>query len=124
MAIKDIIEKLYLYDFAPVSPASDDAIETFCSELQFQVHETPSGTEKNGWLVPQSWCYTKAKIQKDGKDVYDGRTHPLGVVGYSPSFKGRVDLSILKEHLFYSLDWEEDIVFHCTHFFRPSERTW
>jgi aminopeptidase-like protein len=124
MPIKDIIQDLYMLDFAPVSPAADLAIGRFRDELDFQVHEVPSGTEKNGWLVPDSWSYSFAEIRKDGRLIYDGRAHPLGVVGYSPSYKGRVDLKTLKDHLFFSADRPDDLVFHCTHYFRPLEKSW
>lgn len=122
--MKRLIEDLYLYDFAPVSPAADRAVERFQRELDFKIVEIASGTEKNGWLVPNSWEYGRAEIRKGGKAIYDGRAHPLGVVGYSPAFHGKVDLATLKRHLFYSQERPEALVFHCTHFFRPTERDW
>lgn len=119
-----IIEDLYKLNHAPVSPDSDKAVARFCRELDFKVHEVRSGSEKNGWIVPNSWSVKKAEIRKDGELIYDGTSHPLGVVGYSPSYSGAVQLNELKEHLFFSSDYPEDLIYHCTHFFRPKERDW
>ncbi len=124
MSIKKIIEDLYLTDFAPVSPGADQAVERFRQELDFKVHQFPSGLEKNGWLIPESWNYTRAEILRDGKTIYNGRHHPMGVVGYSPPFKGVVDREELRKHLYFSQEQPEALVFHCTHFFRPLERDW
>lgn len=124
MSIKKLIEELYLYDFAPVSPAADRAVERFCKELDFRTIEIQSGTEKNGWLIPQSWRFNRGEIRLNGSLIYDGRAHPLGVVGYSPSFRATVDLATLKQHLYFSQERPDALVFHCTHFFRPAERDW
>lgn len=113
-----------MIDFAPVSPGADAGNKRLMEELPFCVHEFKSGQEKNGWVIPDSWSYGKAEIRKDGKLIYDGRKHPLGVVGYSKSFQGKVQLDELKRHLFFSREQPEAIVFHCTHFFRPAERDW
>lgn len=124
MSTWNLISDLYLNDFAPVSPGSDEAVARFQQELPFTVHEVASGTEKNGWLIPNSWSYTTAEIRKNGKVIYDGRKHPLGVVGYSLPFSGTVDLATLRKHLFFSKELPNALVFHCTHFFRPLERDW
>lgn len=122
--MRKLIEDLYLADFAPVSPGADEAVERFSRELDFKVIEVASGTEKNGWQVPNSWHCTKGEIRKNGKLIYDGRKHPLGVVGYSPPFSGKVTAEDLREHLFFVKERPRDLVFHCTHFFRPLERDW
>jgi aminopeptidase-like protein len=124
MSAMNLIRDLYLTDFAPVSPGADAAVKRFQEELPFKVIEVASGTERNGWLVPNSWAYTTATIKKNGKVIYDGRKHPLGVVGYSLPFSGTVDLATLREHLFFSGDMPSALVFHCTHFYRPLERDW
>jgi aminopeptidase-like protein len=124
MKMMDLINELSFLDFAPVSNGTDKGNLRFMEELPFLVHEYPSGLEKNGWTVPDSWQFHKAEIKHNGKLIYDGRKHPLGVVGYSKPFKGKLNLDQLKEHLFYSKEKPDSIVFHCTHFFRPSERDW
>lgn len=122
--IRKLIEDVYMWDMAPVSPDGDRLAERLREELDFETVSFDSGTEKNGWMIPNSWHYTKGEIRKDGKLIYDGRAHPLGVVGYSPSVHKTVSRDELRAHLSYSNDWENDLVFHCTHFFRPLEREW
>ena len=122
--IRKLIEDVYMWDMAPVSPDADRLVARLRKELPFELRAFDSGTEKNGWQIPNSWHYTKAEIRKDGALVYDGRAHPLGVAGYSPSVRKMVGLEELRDHLVYSNEWPEDLVFHCTHFFRPLEREW
>lgn len=122
--MRELIEEVYLWDMAPVSPDGDRLAERLCRELPFTVRSFDSGTEKNGWQIPNSWHCTRAEIRKDGRLVYDGRAHPLGAAGYSPSVDKVVGVEELKAHLVYSNEWPNELVFHCTHFFRPLERDW
>lgn len=120
----ELLKKVYPLRLAPVSNDSDKAVEILCKELDFTVHEYPSGKECNGWTVPQKWEAEKAIIKKNGKVIYDAMAHPLGVAGYSTPFKGEVSLSELKKHLFYHPELPHALVYHCDYFYKQWKRDW
>ncbi len=120
----DLLKKVYPLRLAPVSPDGDRAVEYFCEELPFRVHEFPSGSDHNGWIVPQRWHARKAEIRRDGRLIYDGMLHPLGVIGYSQSFQGSVDLDELRRHLYYHEKWPNALVYHYRMFYRNWEKDW
>jgi aminopeptidase-like protein len=120
----DILKKIYPLRLAPVSEDTDKAAEILCKELPFIVHEYPSGLELNGWIVPQKWKAVRAEIRKEGVLIYDGMRHPIGVIGYSTSFKGKVSLKLLKEHLFYHPGIPESLVYHCDYYYKQWKKNW
>ena len=89
----ELLKKLSSLKLAPLSEDTDLATSILKKELPFKIHEFTSGSEYNGWIIPQKWKVVKAVIYKNNKKIYDGTEHPLGVVGYSTSFKGKVSLS-------------------------------
>lgn len=119
-----ILKSIYPLRLAPVSEDSDKAAEILCKELDFKVHEYPSGEKFNGWTVPDSWKALEAKIYKDGNLIYDGMAHPLGVIGYSDSFEGKISLEELKKHLFYHPKFPDALVYHCDYFYKPWKKDW
>ena len=66
----------------------------------------------------------KAEIRKAGRLIFDGRQHPLGVMGYSRSFKGMVSLSELKKHLTVREDRPEALGYHCDYYYKPWTADW
>jgi aminopeptidase-like protein len=123
-AMLDLLRQLAPLRLAPVSPDTDRSVDFLCSELPFEVHEYASGTEHNAWIVPMNWYVRKAEIRRGAELLYDGLRHPLGVIGYSQSFTGRVDLEELKQHLFYSTHWPNALVYHCDLFYKVGRRDW
>lgn len=109
---------------APVSPDTDKQNRILISQFPFKVYKFRSGLEHNGWVVPHKWFVKKALIKKSGKVIYNGKLHPLGVVGYSKSFNGQVSLEELKNHLFYNKNAPNNIVYHCDFYYKPFKRTW
>ncbi len=81
-------------------------------ELPFTIHRFPSGAAHNGWLVPDNWRVERALLKKDGKVVFEGTAHPLGVAMLSRSFSGRLDFEALKPHLVTNPDQPEAYMFH------------
>lgn len=122
--MKELLKKIYPLRLAPVSEDTDKAAEILCNELPFTVHEYKSGLEHNGWTVPKKWKPVKAEIRKDRNLIYDGMKHPLGVVGYSTSFKGEVSLDELKKHLFYHATLPDALVYHCDYFYKQWLKDW
>jgi len=120
----NLLKKIYTLRLAPVSPDTDKAVEILRKELKFNIHEFPSLTEYNGWIVPQSWEVKKAEIRSNGKLIYDGKKHPLGVMGYAKSFQGKVSLKELKKHLTYRKDWPNAIGYHCDYYYKPWRSDW
>ncbi|MDD5593352.1 MAG: DUF4910 domain-containing protein [Candidatus Margulisbacteria bacterium] len=120
----ELLKKIYPLRLAPVSPDTDRAAAILCQVLPFKVHEYPSGDEHNGWLVPDSWEAHKALVSRDGQVIYDGMKHPLGVAGYSTSFKGKVSLQTLKEHLFHHPSLPGSLVYHCDYYYKPWKKDW
>jgi len=120
----EILKKVDGLFIAPVSDGADLQNKILCQELPFKILKYPSGKEHNGWLVPEKWEVVKAQIKKDGKVIYDGKRHPLGVIGYSESFKGKISLEELKKHLYFFKDAPSNIVYHCDFYYKPFRKLW
>ncbi len=118
-----------LHELAPLrrtiaAPDYDRAVARLCQELPFQVHEYPADEAHNGWVIPPRWEAVEAVIRKDGALIYDGLTHPLGVIALSAPFAGTVDLAELQLHLHFHHDHPDAIPFHYRQQFRSWERDW
>lgn len=119
-----LLEEIYPLRLAPVSSDTDRAVEILRAVLPCDVREFPSGTEHNGWIVPDAWEVLRAEIRRDGELIYDGMAHPLGVIGYSRSFSGSVPLEELKRHLFHHPILADARVYHCDLFYKPWREDW
>jgi len=124
MDMYELLKSIYPLRLAPVSDGRDKAINLMMAELPFKIFEFESGTEQTGWVVPDKWEILKANIRYQGKLVYDGTQHPLGVIGYSSSFHGKVDLRELKKHLYYHSFYPDALVYHYKYFYRNWEKDW
>lgn len=122
--MKELLKKIYLHKMAPNSAGLDRVTELLCQELPFTVHEYPAGSEFNGWVVPKKWGVKKALLRKEGKVIYDGAAHPLGVFGYSQSFIGKIDFEELKKHLSFRQDLPEAIGYHCDLYYKVGKKDW
>ncbi|MBF0497293.1 MAG: DUF2172 domain-containing protein [Deltaproteobacteria bacterium] len=114
----ELLKKIYPLRLAPVSDETDGLVPLLTAELPFSVHEYQSGLEHNGWTVPLKWKPLKAEIRKDGRLIYDGMKHPLGVIGYGTSFQGVVPLNELKKHLSYHPELPDSLVYHCDYYYK------
>jgi aminopeptidase-like protein len=86
-----------------------------------------SGTEVNGWVIPQSWEVVGVPhiTDMETNESYFFST-PLAVAGYSGSFYGEVMGSELVKHLFthpntLDAEWTTKIPYHCDWYYRPWE---
>jgi aminopeptidase-like protein len=109
---------------AVCSPGYDQAVDYLRGVLPFRLISLPGSRAHNGWAIPPSWDVEEARIVKDGRTVYDGTAHPLGVIGLSRSFSGRVSLEELRGHLYYDHRYDDAIPFHYRQFFRSWSRDW
>ncbi len=107
--------------------AADDNVELFARiglELPLEILRFPSGQSFNGWQVPDNWRVRRAKLFKDGVEVYDGTTHTLGVARYSKSFRGDLDWEALQPHLSTNPALPNAFMFHCAWQYRPWDADW
>jgi len=120
----DLLRELYPFRMAPVSNGSDQMVQRLQKELPFTIHEYASGSEHNGWVVPKKWEVQKAEIRRDGAVLYDGLAHPLGVIGSSESFTGRLHREQLREHLFFHPELSDALVYHCDLYYKVGRKDW
>jgi aminopeptidase-like protein len=118
-----------LRDLTPLNRAVcslgyDRAVDYLCEVLPFRVISVPSSHEHNGWVIPPSWDVEEARIVKEGRTIYDGTAHPLGVIGLSRSFSGIVSLEELRRHLYFDHRHDDSIPFHYRQQFRSWFRDW
>jgi aminopeptidase-like protein len=119
-----ILQDLTPLNRAVCSLGYDHAADYLRNELPFRVISVPSSHEHNGWVIPASWDVEEAKIVKDGRTIYDGTAHPMGVIGLSESFSGTVSLEELRRHLHYDHRDDDSIPFHYRQQFRSWSRDW
>lgn len=119
-----LIEKLYPLALAPVSKDTDKAVAMLCDELDFHVHEYPSGETYNGWTIPKGWEIIKAELYYEGALIFSGTDNPLSVFGYSQSFKGDLSLDELIPHLSSRPDFPAEVGYHCDFYYKPHIEDW
>ncbi len=107
-----------------VADDNEKLFARIAEELPLTLFRYPSGESFNGWLVPQNWRVATASIRRDGKLLFDGRTHTLGVARYARSFSGSLDWEELKPHLVTNPDLPSAYVFHCMWQYRPWAADW
>ncbi|RJQ83012.1 MAG: DUF4910 domain-containing protein [Desulfobacteraceae bacterium] len=93
-------------------------------ELPLEIFHFSSGETYNGWQVPQNWRVRRAKVYKEGVEVFDGESHTLGVGRYSKSFTGDLEWEGLRPHLVTNPDLPEAYLFHCMWQYRPWDADW
>ncbi|MBN1824275.1 MAG: DUF4910 domain-containing protein [Endomicrobiales bacterium] len=122
----ELLKQIYPLQLAPISSDTEKAFDIIKRQLpgEVELHEYPSGMEFNGWIVPQSWGIKKAEIRKNGKLIYDGTKHVLGVMSYSKSFTGDVSLDELKKHLTFRKDQPAAVGYHCDYFIKQWTADW
>ncbi len=119
-----ILEDLTPLNRTVCSADYDRTVEYMRSVLPFSVVEYPAPGDHNGWVIPPKWDVLEATISKQGKLVYDGTWHPLGVIALSAPFEGRVSGEALKEHLYYDHRYGDSLTFHFRQQFRSWDRDW
>lgn len=120
----EILRHLTPLNRAVCSLGYDRAVDYLRDVLPFRVISVPASCDHNGWVIPPSWDVEEARIIKDGRTVYDGAIHPLGVIALSKSFSGTVDLDELRRHLHFDHRDDDSIPFHYRQQFRSWSRDW
>ena len=122
--MRKLLQRTASLRLAPASPDTDRFVEILGEYLPFEVHEYATGSEHNGWVIPDSWEASRAEIRRDGELIYDGSANALGVIGYSQSFQGTLTREELLPHLFFHAERPDDLVYHSNLYYRLGERDW
>ncbi len=93
-------------------------------EFPMELLRYSSGAHHLGWEVPRLWEVKRAEIWCDGKLIYDGAKHPLGVGMYSRSFEGELSLEALAPHLVSVPALPDALSYHCIWLYRPWDADW
>jgi aminopeptidase-like protein len=122
--VLDLTRDLCAFATGVVAPDNERLFARLGEELPLKLSAFPSGSEFNGWLVPDSWRVERALIRKDGQTIFDGAGQPLAVAAYSNSFSGSLELDELKTHLVTNPELPEALVYHCMWQYRPWDADW
>jgi aminopeptidase-like protein len=93
-------------------------------ELPLKIFRYRSGEKFNGWEVPENWRVKRAKLLRDGREVFDGRSHTLGVARYSKSYTGDLSWNDLQPRLVSNAALPDAYMFHCMWQYRPWDADW
>jgi aminopeptidase-like protein len=122
--IRNIAEALFPYKCGVVTPGNEALFQLMRELLPFKIFRFKSGSEFNGWVVPKSWHVKRAEVRMNGKVLFDGTKHPLGVAAYSKSFSGTISWHELSKHVHTRPDRPHAYGYHCMWQYRPWERDW
>lgn len=107
-----------------VADGNDGLFARIAEEVPLEIFRFASGDTHNGWVVPDNWRVKRAKLFRDGVEVFDGTAHTLGVAYYSKSFSGELAWDALKPYLVTNPDLPEAYMFHCMWQYRPWDADW
>ncbi len=85
-----LIRDLCAIRTAVVADGNEALFARIGRELPLEISRYRSGDKFNGWVVPDNWRVKRAKIFRDGKEVFDATDNSLGVGYYSKSFTGEL----------------------------------
>jgi len=120
----ELIKDLCAFATGVVADDNEGLFARIGQELPLETFSFTSGDSYNGWLVPDNWRVRRAKLFRDGMEVFDGRAHTLGVGRYSKSFSGDLDWEALAPHLVTNPDLPDAYMFHCMWQYRPWDADW
>ncbi|HXX74270.1 MAG TPA: DUF4910 domain-containing protein [Nitrospiraceae bacterium] len=123
-AMLDLTRDLCAFATGVVADDNEKLFARIGKELQLKLHRYKSDDTYNGWVVPKNWRVMKAEIRRDGKVLFDGTVHTLGVARYSKNFKGVLSWEELKPRLVTRPDLPGAYVFHCMWQYRPWAADW
>ena len=122
--MKEIFEKIGPLPRHINSPSYDLALSALAEKYRLEIHKYDSTHNHNGWVIPPKYHVESAHIKFNGELIYDGCSHPLGVISYSKSFSGKVTKEELLKHCYYDHRNEEWIPYHFRQSYRPWDRDW
>ena len=121
--MKDLIEKyfdkLWSINRSLTGNGNRETLKILSDLVDLNISEIHSGTHCFDWTVPPEWNVREAWIKDmKGNTIVDFGKNNLHVLGYSEMFHGKLNLEILKEHL-YSLPEQPDVIPYLTSYYKP-----
>lgn len=83
-SVSRLINALFPFQYSIVGVDNDRACEILKEILPFKVHEYPSGSEINGWIIPHGWRLDLLQIYKNDEVLFEFRDHPFCVPRNTP----------------------------------------
>src|SRR5687767_8948042 len=109
----DLVRELCGFRSAAVADENEALFSRIDRELPLEIFRFQSGDSHQGWVVPDNWRVRRAKVFRDGAEVFDGTNHALGVGYYSRSFSGPLAWEELEPRLVTNRDLPGAYMFHC-----------
>lgn len=106
------------------SPSFDFSVKELARIYDLDVLNFKGSDARNGWIIPKKYRVLAATIKLDGRLIYDGGAHPLGVISHSAPFSGIVPRRELIEHLHSDARNPDWIPYHFRQTYRPWIRDW
>jgi aminopeptidase-like protein len=119
-----LVRDLCAHRTGVVADGNEALFARVARELPLEIRRYPSGLEYNGWIVPQNWRVKRAKLFRDGVEIFDGAKNALGVGYYSKSFAGEIDWAALQSKLVSNPALPDATMFHCMWQYRPWDADW
>lgn len=119
-----LIRDLCAFRTAVVADDNEALFARVGQEIPLTLFRVPSGQRYNGWQVPDNWRVKRAKLFRDGVEVFDFTTNSLGVGYYSKSFTGELDWDELRPRLVTNPALPDAFMFHCMWQYRPWDADW
>lgn len=120
----DLISALCHPRTAVVADGNEVLFARVAEELPLEILRVPSGSQHNGWVVPENWRVVKCQIWRAGELVFDGEGQTLSVGYYSKTFTGDLSWDDLDKHLVTNPDLPDGYMFHCEWQYRPWAAEW
>ena len=122
--ILPLVRELFPYAIRVVGDDNVPFFEKVGRLLPLRLHRYPSSSTFNGWVIPENWRVHKALVKKDGRVLFDGTEHVMGVATYSRSFNGSLSYEQLAKHVVNNKDIPPAYVYHCMWQYRPWAPDW
>ncbi len=122
--MQDLIRDLCSFRTGVVSDENAALFNRIEREIPLQLFKFASGHAYNGWRIPDNWRVKRAKLFRDGKEIFDFTVNTLGVGYYSRSFIGDIDWKDLVPHLVTNPNIPDAFMFHCMWQYRPWDAGW
>lgn len=117
-SLEKYFDRLWPLNRSLTGNANRETLGILSEIIDLKISEIPSGTECFDWKVPPEWNVKEAWIKDgSGKIIVDFRKNNLHLLGYSTGFSGKMELKLLKEHL-YSLPAQPDVIPYLTSYYK------
>lgn len=113
------ISDLFPLSRSVVGPGYDESLDYLRNKMmnKGRILSFPTGSELNGWIVPNSWKLNRAQIRDmNGATIIDTQNSNLHIWSHSIAFAGVVTRAELEEHLLTLRDKPDSIPYGTTYY--------